>query len=223
MDNIEVNSENFYSFTPEDVRGAVAAVKYGFDDIAARNLIRYFHFRFNEGNIFDRAELSSVERSFLEYVEHAFSRIVTGKAAGANNTELSANALRELADILNSQGDVNSAERCTQRADKQAAIESKSAGKSLDVAFGLVPGKGEYRRQDTFDRDIKLAAKVVLLRRKGETWESAIDSSAELFYATNGNRVAEVAYEKFGSALSCLNDESLDSILDQHSPVVVET
>lgn len=75
-DVMEVNEDNFLDFTLADVEDAVAVVKHDFDAEAALNLIRYFHYRFRDGGLFDSVQLRPIERAFIEYVEYAFARIV---------------------------------------------------------------------------------------------------------------------------------------------------
>lgn len=58
-----------------DLNGALNAVKYDFDPVAAKNLIEYFHDRICDGEPFN-------ERVLLEYVGHAFEQIIVhGKSA----------------------------------------------------------------------------------------------------------------------------------------------
>lgn len=68
-----------------DVEATVAAVIHaGVDPIAAENLIRYFHFALEDGQLFCNCSgLGEVERSFIDYVGHAFGRYVAGRPIGA--------------------------------------------------------------------------------------------------------------------------------------------
>ena len=75
-DDFEVNEGNYLSVTPEEVASAVGSVTVSFDEKAARNLIRYFHYRLKNGALFNGVPLRQKERAFLDYVEHAFSRFV---------------------------------------------------------------------------------------------------------------------------------------------------
>lgn len=71
----QVNKDNFRDFIPGDVENAVGSVKFGFDPVAARNLIHYFHYMLQNDLLFSRVTLSPVERAFVEYVSLAFARI----------------------------------------------------------------------------------------------------------------------------------------------------
>lgn len=181
MDGMEVNEENLESFTISDVNDAVGSIKHGFDAIAANNLIRYFHYRFCDGTLFEGVKLRSEEKAFLEYVSHAFSLIVTGKPEEEEQTDA-------------------------------------TTGKSADVAFGLTLGRGKYQREDATERDMKLAACVILLmREEGKTWEFSIDEAATRFYAKGGSRVAEEAYQQFGWALKHISTKDLRAIVEKQS------
>jgi len=52
-----------------DLNSALAAVKYGHDPVAAKNLIEYFHERFKDG-------LPYNERILIEFLGHAFGKII---------------------------------------------------------------------------------------------------------------------------------------------------
>ncbi|HMV21143.1 MAG TPA: hypothetical protein PKL28_11205 [Rhodocyclaceae bacterium] len=52
-----------------DLNGALAAVKYGHDPVAAMNLIEYFHERF-------KGDFPYNERILIEFIGHAFSKII---------------------------------------------------------------------------------------------------------------------------------------------------
>lgn len=52
-----------------DLMGALAAVKHGYDPVAARNLVEYFYERFQHGDPYN-------ERVLYEYLAHAFEKIV---------------------------------------------------------------------------------------------------------------------------------------------------
>ena len=189
----EVSEENFLELTPAEIATAVASVKYGttwakdgFDDTQAKNLIRYFHLMFKAGRLFENVQLQPVEHAFLDYVEHAFSRIVTGNATDAGQ------------ECVNSKG--------------------KSKGKSVDVAFGLSPGRGEYPREDNVLRDICLAACAILLMRKGGKWECAMNDAAKHFAGVDSNSVAEVAHEKYGIVLERMTNDALEEILKMETP-----
>lgn len=71
-----VTSENWRSLTAS-IDGAVASVAHGYDPIAAGNLIRFFHFAFQDGELFGNCDgLSEPERGFIEFVQMAFGRYV---------------------------------------------------------------------------------------------------------------------------------------------------
>lgn len=55
--------------TDSDLNGALAAIKYGYDPTAARNLIEYFHGQFESGDAFN-------EKILIEFLSHAFRKIV---------------------------------------------------------------------------------------------------------------------------------------------------
>lgn len=55
--------------TGDDLKGALVAVIHGHDPVAARNLIECFHERMRDDQTYD-------ERVLLEYVHHAFTKIV---------------------------------------------------------------------------------------------------------------------------------------------------
>lgn len=78
-DNFEVNEDNYLDITIQDVKGAVNSVKCDFDEMAARNLIRYFHYRLKNGCLFNDVRLKPKERAFVDYIEHAFARMVEQK------------------------------------------------------------------------------------------------------------------------------------------------
>lgn len=75
----EVNEGNYLGITIKDVKGALGNVKHGFDYLAARNLIHYFHYRLKDGCLFDNVQLRPTERAFVDYVEYAFARMVEQK------------------------------------------------------------------------------------------------------------------------------------------------
>lgn len=63
-----------------DVAGAIACVEHDFDEIAADNLIRFFHSALSSGDIFgSRRNLSENERNLLDYIGVVFGRYVDGK------------------------------------------------------------------------------------------------------------------------------------------------
>lgn len=72
----EVNESNYLEITLEDITTALAFIKHDFDDLAARNMIFYFHYMLQAGRIFEKPPLNPIERAFVDYVGHAFSRIV---------------------------------------------------------------------------------------------------------------------------------------------------
>ncbi len=72
---MQVNEDNFRDFSSEDVVNAVAIVKQCFDTDAPRNLIHYFHFMLRDGELFQKVQLSPIERAFVDYVGYAFARI----------------------------------------------------------------------------------------------------------------------------------------------------
>lgn len=79
---MQVTDDNYQDLTVEDVEGAVASVKFGYDEEAARNLIHYFHFMLRDGGLFCSTHLNPKERLFIEFVEHAFARMTEkGKTA----------------------------------------------------------------------------------------------------------------------------------------------
>lgn len=55
--------------TDKDLNGALAAVMHGFDPVAARNLVRYFHGCLQDGSPYN-------ERILLDYVYYAFEKII---------------------------------------------------------------------------------------------------------------------------------------------------
>ncbi len=57
-----------------DLTAALAALKYGYNPVVARNLIEYFHTRFCDGDI-EQGEIDIL----LQFVAHAFSKIVDEK------------------------------------------------------------------------------------------------------------------------------------------------
>lgn len=75
----DVNEDNYLDFTVKDVTCAVASVKFDFDEVAAQNMVRYFHYRLKNGCLFDGVRLKPKERAFVDYVEHAFARMVEQK------------------------------------------------------------------------------------------------------------------------------------------------
>ena len=52
-----------------ELNGALAAVKYGHDPVAAKNLIEYFLERFRDGSHYN-------EHILLEFLDHAFGKII---------------------------------------------------------------------------------------------------------------------------------------------------
>jgi len=75
----DVNKDNYLDFTAKDVTRAEKSVRVDFDEVAAQNLIRYFHYRLKNGCLFDDVRLKPKERAFIDYVEHAFARMVEQK------------------------------------------------------------------------------------------------------------------------------------------------
>lgn len=72
-----VTSENWRDQSDSDVSGAVATVAYEYDPIAAGNLIRYFHFALQEGELFaHHGKLTDTERGFLDFIAQSFGRYV---------------------------------------------------------------------------------------------------------------------------------------------------
>lgn len=63
------DSRKWDDISDSDLRGALAAVKYGHDPVAARNLIEYFHERMRDCRPLNDLILR-------EYIEHAFARII---------------------------------------------------------------------------------------------------------------------------------------------------
>lgn len=77
LPNTEVNESNYLDITIKDVKGSVGIVKLEHDELAARNLFHYFHYRLKDGGIFDDiGKLNPMERAFVDYVEYAFARVV---------------------------------------------------------------------------------------------------------------------------------------------------
>lgn len=56
--------------TERDLMGALAAAMYGHDPDAARNLIQYFHERFQDGGPYNN-------RVLIQFLTHAFGKIIT--------------------------------------------------------------------------------------------------------------------------------------------------
>jgi hypothetical protein len=81
MGEIEITQNNLYDFLPDEVRTFVDNQRSEFNPTAAKNLIRYFHYRFQDGNFFDNKKLHPEERAFLNYIDHALSLIVKNKSA----------------------------------------------------------------------------------------------------------------------------------------------
>ena len=171
---IEVDENNFLELTLADIEGAANIVKHDFESKAAQNLIRYFHFMLRDGYLFDRVKLSPVEQIFIEYVEHAFSRIVED-------------------------------------------------GKSIQVGFGLTPGRGEHQREDTFERDIIATSYMILLRRNGWSWIDAKEEAAGLLFLVNGSKAVEEAYSKYRVGFETLTDDVLIGLLPSGTPISKRT
>lgn len=70
----QTNTMKYSNVTDAELNGALAAVIHGHDEVAARSLVEYFHERIHQGEAFN-------ERVLLEYLDHAFGRIVAGKSA----------------------------------------------------------------------------------------------------------------------------------------------
>lgn len=85
---------------------------------------------------------------------------------------------------------------------------------SADVAFGLTTGKGKRARPDTHDRDILIAAHVILDMRDNKKWDCAIGDAANLFFPDGkGDKAAEAAYSKYKDILGMLPDETLRGLI----------
>jgi hypothetical protein len=95
-------------------------------------------------------------------------------------------------------------------------FEQISDGKNADQAFGLKPMKGKYSREDTFERDIRIAVLVVDKRRKGLTWEDAVGDVAEAM-GVNA-RTVERAYDRFRAGVDDLPAEMLDEMAAEILP-----
>lgn len=84
---------------------------------------------------------------------------------------------------------------------------------SADIAFSLKRGPGRAR-EPRIERDLHIAAQVILFVRAGETWEEAIAKTAQLLFSTNsGERTVQKAYGYFHDAINSLSDEALLQIL----------
>src|SRR5690606_2857313 len=78
-------------------------------------------------------------------------------------------------------------------------------GYSADQAFGLDRHRGQRNRPDTFERDLAMAAYMILLWREGWTWIDAKGRAAELFFPDGqGEKAAESAYSRFKEGLGTL-------------------
>ncbi len=179
LDVPEVTEENYLELTQAEIAGAIASVKYGFDCMAAKNLISYFHLMFKNGQLFEHGELKQSERLFLQYMSYVLSRIVADHP------------------------------------------ESPDKWKSADYAFGLRRGPGERNRKDNFERDVSIAAYMVLLRRNGWSWIDAKGEVANnLFEDGQGEKAVEAAYATYRDAFSALSDSDLAGALP--SGVVIQ-
>lgn len=79
-----VTDENWWDMSDDDIAGAFASLSDGHDPIASANLIRYFQFALQSGDLFGTcAKLGAKERVFLDFIEHAFGRYSDGKSLDA--------------------------------------------------------------------------------------------------------------------------------------------
>lgn len=84
-----VTADNWREFSEADIAGALASAQHDHDPIAVRNLIYYFHFRLEAGELFDGpAPLGNAEGGLVELVQMAFARFVAGDNGMANSVSL---------------------------------------------------------------------------------------------------------------------------------------
>ncbi len=145
--------------TRADLNTAIAAIKFGHDPVAARNLIEYFHERMSNGDFYDKDMLHLL-------MAHVFSEMV----------------------------------------ERQVPPEQ---------AFGLKRKRGMRPREDTEARDLAATACVLMLMRKGETWESAVFDTARLLFpdGSRGDRTVARAYSAYHLTLDGFHDETLTQLL----------
>jgi hypothetical protein len=157
--------KNSERISDHDLKGALTAVKYGYDPVAALNLIEYFHKKISEDGAYHTPFL-------LEYIHHAFGKIV-------------------------------------------------EEGWSADHAFGLKLKRGNYPRTDHTERNVQVAAYVILLRRRKWTLLDAKGEAANLFFPDGkGEKAVESAYAFYRESLEILPDETLTTILPHGTPVI---
>jgi len=91
---------------------------------------------------------------------------------------------------------------------------------SADQAFGLKRHRGQRDRPDTFDRDMAIAAYMILLWRKGWTWIEAKGEAANVFFPYGeGENATETAYRIYRIGLEPQTSEFLESLLPKNAHV----
>lgn len=99
-------------------------------------------------------------------------------------------------------------------------------GKTLERAFGLNHGRGQYEREDTTERNTSLAASVELLVREGKNQKKgqkqAIAETAKRFpHLKIGKRTVERAYMELRGELEDWSGDELREqaqLLDHQAP-----
>lgn len=90
---------------------------------------------------------------------------------------------------------------------------------TADQAFGLKLRKGQGNIKDTQDRDLKAAACMVLLMRKGMLWQDAKGQAANLLFPDGeGDKAVERAYEEHCALVECFPDEVLEMLVSTSLP-----
>ncbi|MGE0483497.1 MAG: hypothetical protein AB7Q81_05130 [Gammaproteobacteria bacterium] len=86
-------------------------------------------------------------------------------------------------------------------------------GQPAEAAFGLKKARGERAREDLTERNLAIAAAVILSMRRGNTWEASIDSSAQQFFgADKGVAATRAAYVEYKESLEQCSDRFLESL-----------
>ncbi|MDO5654327.1 MAG: hypothetical protein Q4G39_09530, partial [Brachymonas sp.] len=199
-------------YSDPDVLVDLAAIEQGADYEAAERLISYFHrgLQFELDGIVDNTvwlrsiiqeELvahgvsSDAGQSLARAVQVRLARVeAAGKDGGAFNRQLLFRYIRlVLGRLAVKEGD--------------SATSWKPA-----QALGLEPRQGERGHENTEQRDIEIAAYVVLARRrtKKPSLEEALGEAANRFCdADGGDRIVERAYRKYQALFECFPDDSL--------------
>lgn len=93
------------------------------------------------------------------------------------------------------------------------AFERYCLGDSVEAAFGLTRKRGDRGREDTTERNVKIAAAVILGMRGKKTWADAIGDAANQFFPDGaGQRACEDAYAEYRDLLSAMPDTALGSL-----------